>query len=161
MIPTSSAVSDYEDQIAAFFQRAKNKAEGEAELTKHAGMLLAALPDLLPTLKECPAYAGVAFYGRFQAVNGKLIERLAADGVTSKVALDSIRTAKALRVAASAKAGWDFLLGADTDALWSAILLNLRRKTRVVAEAAAAADDESDDEDGHDESENGDEDDDN
>lgn len=127
MVLTLNAVAEYEEQVATFFRRAKSRSEGEAALTAHGGQLLEALPDLLPTIRECPAYAGVAFYGRLQAVNLKLIKQLNADCVASGVAIESIRAAKALRVSASAKKGWDFLLGADLDALWSAIRLNLCR----------------------------------
>ncbi len=88
-------------------------------------MLLEHLHSLLPAIKESTAYAGVAFYGRFQAVNLKLIKKLAANNVGGVEALDAIRGGKALRVAASAKAGWDLLMKEDPNALWAAIYMNL------------------------------------
>ena len=159
MILTTHAIAEYEEQVASFFRRASSKAEGEAALTEHGGQLLDVLPDLLETMKECPAYAGMAFYGRFKAVNLPLIKRLNADGIASASAIEKIRAAKALQVSASAKKGWDFLLGADLDALWSAIRLNLCRPPAVKGPKAVAANkDEHDDDGGHD-SENSDSDD--
>lgn len=125
------AVSEYEEQVAAFLRRASSKAEGEAALGEHSTSLLAQIKDLLPTMQACPAYAGLAFYGRFQASNLKLIRRLATASADSSVAIESIRTAKALRVSAAAKAGWDFLLSNDPDSLWNAIRLNLCRTKKV------------------------------
>ena len=76
IFPSPSAVAEYEEQVASFFRRSNSKAEGEAALLSHSASLLAQLGDLLPTIRECPAYAGIAFYGRLQAVDIKLIRRL-------------------------------------------------------------------------------------
>lgn len=113
-----------------------------AALQLHAGSLLTDLAALLPTIKEFPAYAGMAFYGRFQAVNLPLIKKLAASEMAALAALEAIRAAKALRVAASAKAGWDLLLKEDPDALWTAIYLNLCTTPVNVRVAKAEEDDE-------------------
>jgi hypothetical protein len=127
MILTNNAIEEFEEQVASFFRRASSKSEGEAALQAHASQLQDALPNLLSTIKESPAYAGMAFYGRFQATNIKLIKKLNLEGVASAKAIDAIRTAKALKVSASAKKGWDYLIKTDLDALWSAIRLNLCR----------------------------------
>lgn len=111
--------------MSSFLRRAISKAEGTAALNEHSSTLLEHLPALLPTIKESSAYAGVAFYGRFKAVNLPLIKKLAANNVSAVDALEAIRAGKALRVAASAKVGWDLLLKEDPNALWAAIYLNL------------------------------------
>lgn len=125
MTPSPAAIAEYGEQVASFLRRAGSKTENVAALNLHAGSLLAELAALLPAIKESSAYAGLAFYGRFQAVNLRLIKKLAATNVASAAALHAIREAKALRVAASAKAGWDLLLKEDPNALWAAIYLNL------------------------------------
>ncbi len=111
--------------MASFLRRAGSKTENVAALNLHASSLLAELAALLPAIKESSAYAGLAFYGRFQAVNLRLIKHLAATNVASAAALEAIREAKALRISASAKDGWDLLLKKDPNALWAAIYLNL------------------------------------
>lgn len=90
----------------------------------------------------------MAFYGRFQAVNLKLIKKLAADNVAAVAALEAIRAGKALRVAASAKAGWDLLMKEDPNALWAAIYMNLcLAPVSVRVSNASAEDEEGDSED--------------
>lgn len=86
---------------------------------------MADLPSLAFICKESPAYAGVAFYGRFKATKLALIKKQAKDNMKGAVALAAIREGKALQVAAQAKAGWDFLLKEDPESLWAAIYLNL------------------------------------
>jgi len=125
LIPSTAAIAEYGEQVSAFLRRSGSKAEGIAALNLHASTLLAELSHLLPAIKESSAYAGIAFYGRFQAVNLPLIKKLAASNESSVATLDAIRAHKALRVAASAKAGWDLLLQEDPNALWAAIYLNL------------------------------------
>jgi hypothetical protein len=66
---------------------------------------MAALPELLSTIRESPAYAGIAFYGRLKAVDLPLIKRLVANNATAESAITQIRAAKALQVSASAKKG--------------------------------------------------------
>jgi len=152
IFPSPSAVAEYEEQVASFFRRSNSKAEGEAALLSHSASLLAQLGDLLPTIRECPAYAGIAFYGRLQAVDIKLIRRLMADGVASPVAIEALRAGKALRVSAAAKAGWDLLKSADPDALWTAILLNLVRSAAPSESRSMGSEpEESEDENGDDE----------
>jgi hypothetical protein len=147
MILAPSDIAEYEEQIASFFRRTKSKAEGEAALSVHGALLLGALPDLLSTIRDSPAYAGVAFYGRFKAVDLKLIKKLALAKTAGAPALSQIRAAKALQVSAAAKRGWDFLLGTDVDALWNAIQLNLCRPTVVKAEKVPHPDANSDGDD--------------
>ncbi|MDB6153204.1 MAG: hypothetical protein JWL90_1657 [Chthoniobacteraceae bacterium] len=147
MIPSNAAIAEYEEQVTSFLRRASSKAEGVAALNQHSNALLKDLRALLPAIKESPAYAGVAFYGRFQAVNLSLIKKLAADNVAAVAALEAIRTGKALRVAASAKVGWDLLFKENPGALWAAIYLNLCVKAASVRVAAVREDDDEVDED--------------
>jgi hypothetical protein len=147
MILASTVIAEYEEQVASFFRRAKSKAEGEAALAAHSALLMAALPELLSTIRESPAYAGVAFYGRLKAVDLPLIKRLVANNATAESAITQIRAAKALQVSASAKKGWDFLLGCDVEALWSAIHLTLCRPKPVKAEKMPHPDENSDGDD--------------
>jgi hypothetical protein len=144
LTPSSSAIADYGEQVSSFLRRASSKAEGVTALNLHSSSLLENLPALLPAIQECSSYAGMAFYGRFQAVNLRLIKRLATDNVSSERALESIRAGKALRVAASAKMGWDFLLKADPNALWAAIYLNLCTSPISVRVSNASAPEDED-----------------
>lgn len=145
MIPSTAAIAEYGEQVSSFLRRASSKAEGTAALNTHSSTLLEHLSALLPTIKESSAYAGMAFYGRFQAVNLTLIKKLAATNVPSVAALEAIRAGKALRVAASAKPGWDLLMKEDPNALWAAIYLNLCLKPVSVRVAKATSEDESGD----------------
>lgn len=147
MILASNDIAEYEEQVDSFLRRAKSKAEGEAALAAHSALLLSALPDLLSTMRESPAYAGIAFYGRLKAVDLPLIKRLAAQNVKPEVALAQIRAAKALQVSAAAKKGWDFLLGSDVEALWNAIQLTLCRPKPVKAVKIPHPDENSDGDD--------------
>lgn len=154
MTPSPAAIAEYGEQIASFLRRGGSKTENLAALQQHANSLFNELKSLLPALKDSPEYAGVAFYGRFQAVNLRLIKKLSAPDVSAVDALAAVREAKALRVAASAKAGWDLLMQNDPDALWTAIYLNLCTAPVNVRVAKAAASDEegeAHDEDGDDE----------
>ncbi|RYD65742.1 MAG: hypothetical protein EOP84_31675 [Verrucomicrobiaceae bacterium] len=156
MIPSNAAIAEYGEQVSSFLRRASSKAEGTAALNAHSSTLLEHLSALLPTIKESSAYAGVAFYGRFQAVNLRLIKKLASDNVPSVKALEAIRTGKALRVAASAKVGWDLLLKEDPNALWAAIYLNLCLapvSVRVAKVKAEIEDGETDNEETEDDDE--------
>jgi hypothetical protein len=157
LIPSNAAIAEYEEQVSSFLRRAGSKAEGIAALNTHASSLLEHLPALLPAIKESAAYAGVAFYGRFKAVNLALIKKQAASNATPVAALDAIRAGKALRVAASAKVGWDLLMKEDPNALWAAIYMNLCLSPVSVRVAKASAEDgedgEVDDQDEDDDSE--------
>jgi hypothetical protein len=64
--------------------------------------------------------------------------------------LEAIRAGKALRVAASAKVGWDLLMKEDPNALWAAIYMNLCVAPVSVRVAKASAEDEDGDSDGED-----------
>jgi hypothetical protein len=151
LTPSSSAIAEYGEQVSSFLRRANSKAEGVIALNQYSSSLLENLPSLLPAIRECSSYAGMAFYGRFQAVNLRLIKKLAAENVPSIHALESIRAGKALRVAASAKEGWDFLLKEDPTALWAAIYLNLcTSPVSVRVSKASARDEDVDDEDADD-----------
>jgi hypothetical protein len=167
LTPSPAAIAEYGEQVASFLRRAGSKTENVAALNLHAGSLLAELAALLPAIKESTAYAGIAFYGRFQAVNLRLIKKLAATNVASAAALDAIRAAKALRVAGSAKAGWDLLLKEDPNALWAAIYLNLCTvpvnvrvaKTQVDEDQVNEGGDEGEEEEDDDETDTDDDDD--
>ena len=159
MIPSAAAIAEYGEQVSSFLRRASSKAEGTAALNSHSSTLLEHLPALLPTIKESSAYAGVAFYGRFKAVNLPLIKKLAANNVSAVDALEAIRAGKALRVAASAKVGWDLLMKEDPNALWAAIYLNLCLAPISVRVAKVSTDEDGDGDNENDEDDDRDDDD--
>ncbi len=96
-------------------------------------------------LGEYPAYAGMAFYGKMQIADRALITRLSRAGTPASAAIDAIRAHKALRIAASAKAGWDFLSANHLETLWSAIQLNAFTQKPKGGEVVDDPDDEEDD----------------
>ena len=144
---TPNIQADFDEQITLFFDRAKSKAEGEKQLIKHCNEMLEQLPQMLPLLAEYPAYGAMAFYGKMQVGDRKLISRLVANRTPAKEAIATVREKKALKIAASAKAGWDFLLQNDQSALWGAIQLNSQAPKRS---SAPVQDDEDEDNDGYD-----------
>jgi hypothetical protein len=144
---TPTIQAEFNEQITLFFDRAKSKAEGEKQLVKHCNEMLEQLPQMLPLLAEYPAYGAMAFYGKMQVGDRKLITQLAANRTPAEVAIATVREKKALKIAASAKAGWDFLLQNDQSALWGAIQLNSLTPKR--SSAPVQDDDEDEDDDGY------------
>ena len=145
---TPNIQAEFNEQITLFFDRAKSKAEGEKQLIKHCNEMLEQLPQMLPLLAEYPAYGAMAFYGKMQVGDRKLINQLASKRTPAEEAIATIREKKALKIAASAKAGWDFLLQNDQSALWGAIQLNSLTPKR--SSAPVRDDDEDEDHDGYD-----------
>lgn len=141
---TPTIKSEFQEQISEFFNRAKSQSEGEAALAKHCNEMLQQLPDLLPLLKDYPAYGAMAFYGKMQVVDKKLITTLASRKASAKEAIEILREKKALRVAATAKSGWDLLLSKDLSALWGIIQLNATAPKPVVPSGPIARDCEVD-----------------
>ncbi len=151
MALTPDAQSDFDDQIAAFFQRAPSRAEAEKELAAHCNDLLEQLPQMAEILNDYPAYVGMAFYGKLQIVDRPLITRLSRACTPAQTAIDAVRAHKALRVAASAKTGWDFLMERNLDALWGAIQLNaLARPTDAKRKPRDEEDDDEDEDENDD-----------
>lgn len=116
---------EFNEQISGFFRREPSHAEAQRKLTAHSNDLLKSLPDMLGILGDYPVYAAMAFHGKFDWVDRRTITNLAAKNTPGATAIQEIRAKKAMRVAASAKAGWDSLLQNSPDALWMAIQLNL------------------------------------
>jgi len=116
---------EFNEQISGFYRREPSHAEAKRKLASHSGELLKSLPGMIPILSDYPVYAAVAFHGKFDWVDKRSISSLASKNAPAIKALQEIRTKKALRVAASAKAGWDSLLQESPDALWLAIQMNL------------------------------------
>ncbi len=116
---------EFNEQISGFFRREPSPAEAKRKLASHSGEMLKSLPEMLTRLDEYPVYAAVAFHGKFEWVDRRSITNLAARNAPAVQALAEIRAKKALRLAASAKPGWDSLLTASPEALWMAIQLNL------------------------------------
>ena len=146
---TPEAQAEFDEQIALFFHRGKSKADAQKQLDKHCNDLLVQLPQMLPILSEYPVYAGIAFHGKMQISDRKLIARLTSAGTPADEAVASVRSHKALKVAASAKAGWDFLLKNDQEALWNAIQLNshaVKAATTPVEDEDEEGDQQDDDE---------------
>ena len=138
---TPKVQAEFSEHIALFFARGKSKADAQKQLDNHCNEMLEQLPAMLSILSDYPVYAGIAFHGKMQIGNRKLISRLASARTPAEEAVASVRSNKALKVAASAKAGWDFLLQNDQKALWSAIQLN----SHTVKVASAPVDDEEED----------------
>lgn len=116
---------DFDEQVASFFRNAPTQAEGERQIAAHCNELLQQMPELVCILNDYPAYGAMAFYGKIQFTDSRLISRLAAAGTSAGEAIEAIRAGKALRIAATAKSAWDLLLQSNPSALWAAIQLNL------------------------------------
>ena len=140
--------AEFDEQIALFFHRAKSKADAVKQLGKHCEEMLSQLSEMLPILSEYPVYAGIAFYGKMQIGDRALIARLSSAHTPAQEAVASVRSNKALKVAASAKSGWDFLFKNDQEALWSAIQLNAHavKVTNTPAEDVDQDEQQEDDE---------------
>lgn len=146
---------EFNEQISGFFRREPSQAEAKKKLAAHSNDMLKSLPDMLTILSEYPTYAAVAFHGKFDWVNRRLITNLAAKNTPAAKALQEIRAAKAMRVAASAKAGWDSLLQNAPEALWMAIQLNLSG-WKVPVSAGADEDEEDTGDDNNEDEDNDD-----
>lgn len=144
---TPALKNEFQEQISEFF-RAKSKADGEKALADHCNSLLKQLPDLLPLLKDYPVYGAMAFHGKMQIVDKKLIASLTGCNTPAAKAIATLREHKALRIAASAKAGWDLLLEKDQEALWGIIQLNAMVPGPVIPDGPLARDCEDEDGEG-------------
>lgn len=147
MAITPKVQAEFDEQIATFFHRAPSRAEAQKQLARHCDDILAQLPGMVALLDDYPVYAGVAFYGKMQVTDRKLVARLSAANSPAEAAIEAIRCQKGLKIAASAKAGWDFLLKNHQKALWNAIQLN-SHGVKTGGSRSARADDEEDEGDG-------------
>ena len=143
---TPSLKSEFEEQISEFF-RSRNQAEGEQALARHCNEMLKQLPDLLPLLKDYLVYGAMAFYGKMQILDKRLIASLAGCNTPAREAIQTLREKKALRIAASAKSGWDLLLEKNQEALWGIIQLNALAKPAIPDGPLARVDDDGEEND--------------
>ncbi len=141
---TPSLKSEFEEQISEFF-RSRNQAEGEQALARHCNEMLKQLPDLLPLLKDYLVYGAMAFYGKMQILDKRLIASLAGCNTPAREAIQTLREKKALRIAASAKSGWDLLLEKNQEALWGIIQLNALATPAIPDTPLARDEDEEED----------------
>lgn len=138
--------TEFNEQISGFFRREPSQAEAKKKLAAHCSEMMAQLPRMLAILPEFPVFAAVAFHGKFDWVDKNCIKSLAAKNTPAAAALQAIREKKALRVAASAKPGWDCLLKEAPGPLWMAIQLNLAGWTNPKIGGEVHSNDEFDDE---------------
>lgn len=142
--------NEFNEQISGFFRREPSQAEAKKKLAAHCNEMMTQIPAMLPVLTDYPVYAAVAFHGRFDWVDKNCIKSLIAKKAKPADALQIIREKKALRIAASAKAGWDLLLKDAPGPLWMAIQLNLAGWTNPKLGGAPAANEDEDFGDEHD-----------
>jgi|GEM_PF-3535557 len=124
MLDFPETLAEFEQQLAAFHHRCPSRAEAQRQLAAHCGEVFSQLPGMLPILGDYPVYAGIAFHGRMQIVDRKRIAALSEAETPAAEAIGAIREARALRIAASARSGWELLLEKNPEALWCAIRLN-------------------------------------
>jgi hypothetical protein len=150
--PTAEVQEEFNEQVQSVYRRSKGRAEAERELIAQGDALLAQIDALAESAAEFQVYIGLAFHRRLSFEKKALLDRLIASGPCPTTVLESLRTGKMVRVAASAKPAWDGLWDRQPHVMWHAIILNSRQQFQTAkAEAAAAEATESDDQDDTDE----------
>jgi len=142
MLDFAETLADFEQQLAAFHHRCPSRAEAEREIAAHCQEVFSQLSEMLPILTDYPVYAGIAFHGRMQIVDRRRIAALSAADTPAREAIQAVREAKALRIAATARTGWELLLAEHPEALWCAIRLNALATLPKLADLPAQDEDE-------------------
>ncbi len=148
----TTAISDetqeeFDEQIRSAYRRSDGRAEAERELTAQGDALLGQIGTLAEGADEYLVYIGLAFHRRLQFANKTMLERLIGSDPCPTTVLESLRTQKLVRVAASAKPAWDGLWDQRPQAMWSAVILNFREQFKVAPVEAVAEDDAESEED--------------
>lgn len=142
---TEDTQEEFNEQVRSVYRRSKSSAEAERELIAQGNALLGQIHSLAESADEFQVYIGLAFHRRLQFDKKAMLERLIVSAPCPTTVLESLRTHKMVRVAASAKSAWDGLWDQQPAAMWGAVILNLREQCKAVeAEAAAEDDTESD-----------------
>jgi hypothetical protein len=142
---TADIQEEFNEQVQSVYRRSKGRSEAERELISQGDALLGQIHALAESPQEFQVYIGLAFHRRLQFEKKAGLERLIVSAPCPTTVLESLRTQKMVRVAASAKPAWDKLWDTTPHAMWSAVILNSREQSKVAqAEVAAAEATESD-----------------
>lgn len=153
---TADIQEEFNEQVRSVYRRAKGRLEAERELISQGDALLGQIDALAASPKEFQVYIGLAFHRRLLFEKKAQLETLIVSAPCPTTVLESLRTHKMVRVAASAKTAWDGLWGTQPQAMWNAVILNSREQFRTAqaeaeaAEASEAEDTDDEDTDDHD-----------
>ena len=151
---TASVQEEFNEQVQSVYRRSKGRLEAERELISQGDALLGQIDALAQSPNEFQVYIGLAFHRRLLFEKKTQLEGLIVSAPCATTVLESLKTHKMVRVAASAKTAWDGLWQTQPQAMWNAVILNSREQFKTAQAEAAAADtneSESDDnEDDHD-----------
>lgn len=118
-------VTNFNENIQSRRIVASSKAEAHRQQLKFGEELLQQYDDLVPTFKNDPFYAALAFYGRFNIDNKQAIGSAKKKAATSEEFIALLKVAKPLRIAKEAKPVWDRLVVDFPDGAAYAVLLNM------------------------------------
>ena len=142
---TDSLQEEFNEQVQSVYRRSKGRLEAERELISQGDALLGQIDALMESPQEFQVYIGLAFHRRLLFEKKAMLEQLVLSSPCPTTVLESLKTHKMVRVAASAKTAWDGLWEKQPHAMWGAVILNAREQSRVArAEAAATEETESD-----------------
>lgn len=142
---TADLQEEFNEQVQAVYRRSKGRLEAERELISQGDALLGQIEALAESPQDFQVYIGLAFHRRLLFEKKAHLERLILSRPCPTTVLESLRSQKMVRVAASAKTAWDALWDKQPHAMWSAVILNSREQSRAVA--AEATETEADEED--------------
>jgi hypothetical protein len=148
---TASVQEEFNEQVQSVYRRSKGRLEAERELISQGDALLGQIDSLAESAKEFQVYIGLAFHRRLLFEKKAMLERLIVSAPCPTTVLESLKTHKMVRVAASAKTAWDGLWDRQPQAMWDAVILNSREQFKMAQAAEAAAEETESNEDDDDE----------
>jgi hypothetical protein len=151
---TADLQEEFNEQVQSVYRRSKGKQEAERELIAQGDALLGQIDTLAATPKEFQVYIGLAFHRRLLFEKKALLERLIDSAPCPTTVLESLKTHKMVRVAASAKTAWDGLWDKQPQAMWDAVILNSREQFKTARAAEAAAEETGSEQDEDEDSDN-------
>ncbi len=148
---TAGVQEEFNEQVQSVYRRTKGRLEGERELISQGDALLGQIESLAESPQEFQVYIGLAFHRRLLFEKKAMLERLIVSAPCPTTVLESLKTHKMVRVAASAKTAWDGLWDKQPQAMWDAVILNAREQIKAARAAEAATEETESDEDEADE----------
>lgn len=136
---TASVQEEFNEQVQSVYRRSKGRLEAERELIRQGDALLGEIDALAQSPAEFQVYIGLAFHRRLQFEKQAMLERLIVSKPCPTTVLESLRSGKMVRVAASAKSAWDGLWSTQPQAMWDAVILNSREQFRAAQQETASA----------------------
>jgi hypothetical protein len=148
---TANVQEEFNEQVQSVYRRSKGRLEAERELISQGDALLGQIDALAESPAEFQVYIGLAFHRRLLFEKKAMLENLILSRPCPTTVLESLKTHKMVRVAASAKTAWDGLWDRQPHVMWDAVILNSREQFKTAQAESAAAEETGSEQDEDDE----------